>query len=240
MVHLATWVDKDTVAKLAPAKTASSTAPPNKGPQMKAKDKKGLGSNLLLLLSAGADMSYVRLRNQGKTTLVYGAGLGYTIGKRFMVRAGIYGVEKIYAASKADYSLPQPVASNPYLYQIDGRCRVLEIPVTLSYFFGAQKRHRWFAATGLATLLMKTEQYDYQYKSATGVNYTRSYGVSNINKHYFSILNLSAGYQYQVGKRFSLLAEPYLKLPLNGVGLGKVKLRSAGLMLTAGFRPFGR
>lgn len=202
------------------------------------KNKKRLGGNLALLLSAGADMSYVRLSNHGKTTLLYGAGLGYTIGKRWMVRAGVYSVEKIYAASKADYSLPQPAASNPYLYQIDGRCRVLEIPVGLTYAFAGQKQHRWFAGVGLASMLMKTERYDYQYKSATGIQYTRSYGVNNVNKHYFSILSLSAGYQYQVGKRFSLLAEPYIKLPLNGVGLGKVKLQSVGMLVSLAIQPF--
>lgn len=218
----------------------TSTKATSKTALSKAKNKKGLGGNLLLLLSAGADMSYVRLSNQGKTTLLYGAGLGYTIGKRWMVRAGVYSVEKIYVASKADYSLPPQTANNPYLYQIDARCRVLEIPVGVTYSFAGQKNHRWFAGASLASILMKTEQYDYQYKSATGINYTRSYGVRNENKHYLSILSLSAGYQYQVGKRFSLLAEPYVQLPLNGIGLGKVKLQSTGLMVTAAFRPFGK
>lgn len=225
---------------LTKAITASDTAAVTKVTPAKPKDKKGLGSNLLVLVSAGADMSYIRLSNQGKTTLLYGAGLGYTIGKRWMVRAGVYSVEKIYAASKTDYSLPPQAANNPYLYQIDGRCRVLEIPVGVAYYFAGQKHHRWFAGAGLASMLMKTEQYDYQYKSATGVNYTRSYGVSNESKHYLAILSLSAGYQYQVGKRFSLLAEPYLQLPLNGVGVGKVKLQSTGLLVTAAFRPFGK
>jgi hypothetical protein len=222
------------------AKRSSDTTAAAKTALSKAKDKKGLGSHLVLLLSAGADMSYVRLSNQGKTTLLYGAGLGYTIGKRWMVRAGVYSVEKIYAASKTDYSLPPQMANNPYLYQIDARCRVLEIPVGVTYSFAGQKNHRWFAGAGIASMLMKTEQYDYQYKSATGINYTRSYGVRNENKHYLAILSLSAGYQYQVGKRFSLLAEPYVQLPLNGVGLGKVKLQSTGLLLTAAFRPFGK
>ncbi len=225
---------------LAGGKRSSDTTAAGKTALSKPKDKKGLASHLVLLLSAGADMSYVRLSNQGKTTLLYGAGLGYTIGKRWMVRAGVYSVEKIYAASKTDYSLPPQTANNPYLYQIDARCRVLEIPVGITYSFAGQKNHRWFAGAGIASILMKTEQYDYQYKSATGINYTRSYGVRNENKHYLAILSLSAGYQYQVGKRFSLLAEPYLQLPLNGVGAGKVKLQSTGLLLTAAFRPFGK
>lgn len=225
---------------LAGGKRSSDTTAAGKTALSKSKDKKGLASHLVLLLSAGADMSYVRLSNQGKTTLLYGVGLGYTIGKRWMVRAGVYSVEKIYAASKTDYSLPPQTANNPYLYQIDARCRVLEIPVGITYSFAGQKNHRWFAGAGIASMLMKTEQYDYQYKSATGIQYTRSYGVRNENKHYLAILSLSAGYQYQVGKRFSLLAEPYLQLPLNGVGAGKVKLQSTGLLLTAAFRPFGK
>ena len=34
------------------------------------------------------------------------------------------------------------------------------------------------------------------------------------------------------------MAEPYIKLPLSGVGYGKVKLNSGGLLITVGFKPF--
>ena len=42
-------------------------------------------------------------------------------------------------------------------------------------------------------------------------------------------LNLSAGYEYEAGPHWRLQAEPYVKVPLTGVGAGKVQLLSAGV-----------
>ena len=60
----------------------------------------------------------------------------------------------------------------------------------------------------------------------------------NENSHIFSVINLSGGYQYHFSDRFSLMAEPYVKIPLSGVGQGKVNLNSGGILFTAGFKPF--
>jgi len=52
------------------------------------------------------------------------------------------------------------------------------------------------------------------------------------------VLDLSAGYEYTLNKRFSLAAEPYVKLPFSGVGAGKIKLNSAGVLFTLTMKPF--
>ncbi len=54
------------------------------------------------------------------------------------------------------------------------------------------------------------------------------------------MVTLSAGYQRKINNTFSLMAEPYMKLPLSGVGFGKVKLNSMGIMFTVGIAPFGK
>lgn len=51
----------------------------------------------------------------------------------------------------------------------------------------------------------------------------------NANQHLFAVLNLSAGYEYEAGPHWRLQAEPYVKVPLTGVGAGKVQLLSAGV-----------
>jgi hypothetical protein len=42
---------------------------------------------------------------------------------------------------------------------------------------------------------------------------------------------LGAGYGLSINKNFSFSAEPYMKIPLYGVGEGSVKITSAGIML---------
>ncbi len=76
------------------------------------------------------------------------------------------------------------------------------------------------------------------YKTPAGQTYNKDWSNSNQNKHFFSVLDLSVGYQYLMNKQFSLAAQPYVDLPLTGIGAGKVKLNSAGILFTIKAKPF--
>ena len=154
------------------------------------------------------------------------------------MRTGFYFAKKIYNAAPDQYHTPG--GNYPYLTDVDATCKIYEIPVSLSYSFGQRKKHNWFGSVGLSSFIMKKEDYTYNYKTPAGQTYTYYRGVSNENKHYFSVLNLSGGYQYQLNKRLSLQAEPYFKIPLGGVGQGKVKLNSAGILFTLTVKPFAK
>jgi len=52
------------------------------------------------------------------------------------------------------------------------------------------------------------------------------------------VINLSGGYQYHFSDRLSLMAEPYVRIPVSGIGSGKVKLNSGGVLFSLGFKPF--
>lgn len=216
-----------------PDKTAS-----NKTAKVKSKKK----SQFFLFASVAPDVSYTS--NAGKAGALkpaVGAGIGYTYKGKLSIRAGFFTARKEYTAPPAAYHGSASFYSYyPNLESIDGNCKVYEIPVLLSYNFGAAKKHSWFAGAGLSSYLMKKETYTYFYKPiAGGALMNHSYSVTNKNKHYFSVLDVSAGYTRKLGKSFSISAEPYVKLPFSGVGLGKVKLNSAGVMFSVGFTPFG-
>lgn len=215
-----------------------TSASPNKE-----KTKKNIPGNFGITLSAGPDLSFIELNKLGKATLIYGAGLSYQFKKRVTVRAGFYAAKKIYSATPDQYTY-QPGTAYPYLEDINAVCKVYEIPVSLSYNFWQRKNHNWFGNVGLSSFLMKTEDYDYNYKvpySGQGYTYyTYKAAIKDKNKHYFAVLTLSAGYQYNLSKRVSLQAEPYVKLPLAGVGEGKIKLKSAGVLFTATIKPFAK
>jgi hypothetical protein len=115
---------------------------------------------------------------------------------------------------------------------------VYEIPVAVYYDFKQIKNHNWFSSIGLSSFLMKKESYDYLYKTNTGQTWNYVKIISNENKHYLSVITLSGGYKYKLNNRFSLIAAPYLKIPLSGIGLGKIKLNSTGLLFTIAIKPF--
>ena len=204
------------------------------------KTSKKFTSRFGITASAGTDLSYVKIGNLGKNTFLYGAGLSYDISSKFRVRTGFYASSKIYSADKYQYHPPEYSMYYNDLTNIDADCRVYEIPLSLSYAFAKNKNHSFFTSAGLSSLIMKKESYDYYYKNAAGQSYYKNRTLENENKHLFSELGLSVGYQYSPKPWISLMAEPYLKMPLSGVGYGKIKLNSAGVMGTILIKPFAK
>lgn len=196
-------------------------------------------SHLFVTLSAGPDASFASSGKPGKIIPVTGAGIGYSYRERFSIRAGFYNAAKVYTATPDAYNAPLNFYNYyPFLVKVDANCRVYEIPVSLGYHFGARKNHSWFASATLSSYLMKRETYNYSYKtSAWGAVQQREWNMYNRSKHMFSVLGISGGYQRKITERISFIAEPYLRLPLQGVGYGKVKLNSAGVLFSLAVQP---
>lgn len=202
--------------------------------EKKKSQKNKFSSNFGLTFSVGPDMGFVKLNRTGKTTITYGLGLSYNFAKRLTARVGFYVSRKKYQASPDEYHN----TIYPNLTSIDANCKVYEIPLSLTYNFARRKKHNWFGNIGISSFIMKKEDYVYNYKTPAGQTYTYNHSISNENKHLFSVLDLSAGYKYQLSQNISLQAEPYVQIPLGGVGLGKIKLNSAGVLFTATYKPF--
>ncbi len=202
------------------------------------KTSSGFANNFGVSISAGPDISGVHANKIGRLTAIFGVGLNYTVSKNFSIRSGFYISKKIYSVDGNDYNLQGGNTGYGYLENVDANCTVYEIPLKIDYNFKKLKNHNWFVSTGLSSYLMKKENYDYYYKTPAGQLYNKDYTINNKNKHFFSVLSLSAGYQYYLNNQFSIAAEPYINLPLKGVGEGKVKLNSGGILLTLKMKPF--
>lgn len=225
----------DTAAKQEPVITTTDTPVSKK----ESTRKKGFANNFAISLSAGPEYSSTRSFSNGAWRLQYGAGLQYNFSRHFTLRTGFYAGSKVYSAKGSDYH-PPAVFWNyyPNLQKVDADCKVYEVPVNLSYSFAAKGNHHFFAAAGVSSVWMKKETYEYYYKDAAGQERSRKRSISNENNHLFSTAQVSAGYQRQLNSRFSLAAEPYMKLPLSGIGYGKVKLKNGGMLLTVSYKPF--
>src|SRR6185503_1051133 len=162
----------------------------------------------------------------GKLKPAYGAGLGYAFSKHFTIQTGFYVGRKIYTASPDDYYIPDQFVYNyPHLKPIEADCKIYEVPLNFSYHFSPDKKQSWFVSAGTSSLFMKREQYDYYYKSPRTYRDTSSTRIlENQNKHYFSTLNLSGGYERKISEHLTLQVEPYMKIATRGIGSGKVKL----------------
>ncbi len=230
-------VEKQKTIKSDSAATKQKEQPLVKSATKKEKSSKAFANNFAFTVSAGADMSFVDLSYPGKIKPVLGAGAAYTFSNHLRVSSGFYVSKKVYDAEPYQYKFANGT-SYPNLYNINANCNVYEIPLNIYYNFKQQKKHNWFAGAGISSFLMKEEVYNYQYKSNWGTIYSYKKTISNQNKHYFSVLTLSGGYQYKLSNRILVMAEPYFKIPLGGVGDGKIKLNSTGLLFTAAIKPF--
>ena len=235
-----TVVEKEQQPEKAKEKISEATAGKETVQKEKKKTKTGFLPQLALTFSTGPDISYVGDSKPGKTTFNYGAGLRYNISKRLSVATGFYVSKKVYTADSAYYKTPAGFfPANYKVNTIDADCKVYEIPISISYQFANRKKHSWFAGTGLSSYLMKKEIYNYDYKYGYYPTvFHKEYIVNNENKHWFSVLTLSGGYEYKFSNVVSFTASPYIKLPLAGVGFGKVKLNSGGVLFTALVKPF--
>lgn len=217
--------------------SAETTLPKSNQHNLKQKEiKQGRFANeVSLSFSAGPGVSAVG-NNEGKLTLDLGISVHYLFTKHFGVRTGVLVSKKIYSATPGQYYLPGNTYS--YLQKVNANCNVVDIPLNVDYYFNQKGKHNWFVSAGLSSYLMKKESYDYVYKTPAGQTYNKEWVIENQNKHFLSILNLSAGYQYFLSKRFSLTVQPYMDLPLTGIGAGRVKLNSSGILLSVNAKPF--
>jgi hypothetical protein len=124
---------------------------------------------------------------------------------------------------------------------VEGNCNMFEIPVNLRYDFSVNNKRRLFASAGLSSFIMDKQNYECDYISGmNGQPYKYKWSEDSNYTHVMSNLNLSFGYERALGRNFSIQAEPYLKLPLKGLGYGSLKMNSYGLYVTFKYKPLGK
>ncbi len=193
---------------------------------------------ILLGITAGMDLSTVKFAYG--SNIGYNIGLigGYQFGKHWSAYTGIVYTKKNYKLNGSDYHPPKDYWTNMpgvVLQTVEGYCRMWELPVTARYTFNPSAKTAFFVGGGLSSYFMKKQEYEYTYKTGGWAANSTWSDDANLN-HIFSILDLSAGFQRQMGKHISLQAEPYAKIPLGGVGFGNIRLSSFGLNLTVQYR----
>jgi hypothetical protein len=172
------------------------------------------------------DFSTVRFQTMKGVGTTFGVLLGYSFNERWAVETGLSLDEKKYYTAGEYFKVTMQSGYN--LLNVDGTCNMWEIPVNVRYNFNASPKMRWFATAGFSTYLMSRENYTYQYE----YNWTTgdsSWDIHKPSQYWFSIINLSAGFEQRIGKIGNLRLEPYVRIPLSGIGTGKLPILSAGV-----------
>jgi hypothetical protein len=200
--------------------------------------QKGLSVRFLV----APDLSSVGLKDFQRPGTNIGALLEYQFAPRWRVQTGLLRSIKVYESPAARYEwggTTWPVQPE----SVYGRCNMLDIPLNLRYDFALQARpdgrqNRWFASAGITTYVMLREDYSYKYANPDDprINYKAREWSTNTGGYGFSHLNVSAGYERAFGKRLSWQVEPFLKIPLKGVGYYKLNLISTGAFFSLRYK----
>lgn len=217
--------DQQLIAQLtSPSINAPDTAD---SPVKKAKTKRKIP--ISLAISVGPDFNSTNSLVGGKGTAAFGFTVGVGLTKKLAVQTGVIYGAKNYTANSYDYHFSNPNAKN-IIAQIDAACKVLEIPLRASYTVSNNNSRSIELNGGLSSYLMLRENYVFKY-NASANRTDRTIELINANRHFLSVLDLSATYNIKLNSKFGLGIEPYVKIPLSGIGEGNVPLKSSGVSL---------
>jgi hypothetical protein len=115
----------------------------------------------------------------------------------------------------------------------------IDVPVNLKYDFNLKKTSFYLVA-GLSsgTFANETYTYYYNYPALPSPSLQASHSLSSqksFDSFYFGkMLNMAFGYGYPIGRNH-LILEPFLKVPLGGVGAQNIRLGAGGINLRLNF-----
>jgi hypothetical protein len=188
---------------------------------------------IYLGILAGIDATTIKFQKIENAGMSYGALVGYQINKKWSIETGLYSEKKYYYSDGKYFNTSKIyMPPNSEIDNVSGNCRMFEVPVVLRRNLSSGKNSQWFATVGGSTYFMKQQNYKYEiyyYNTGTSHNYSKFY--KNSSNYFFSNLAISGGYIHRLGNFADLRIEPYLKLPVSGIGIGSLPMFSAGLQI---------
>ena len=183
------------------------------------------------------DMSTVEFTHSDKVGFSFGLQIGYRLSQRWSLNTGVLYTKKNYTSQGKDFNPPKGSwLDNVNLDIVEGNCYMFDIPINIRYDLNQNNKQRFFVNTGLSTYIMKKEDYHYYYQYTNGSPGYRHRSSSSTERHWLGIVNISAGFEKNINKKFSVQAEPYLKIPLQGIGYGNMHLNSYGMYFSLKYK----
>lgn len=217
------------IAQRVPADSDKLTEQPQTIKLPKPKTNNGFRPVLSVAVIGAPDVNGISSLNGGKVGANLGVQLSVQLLHKLSITTGVAYAIKRYSATAGQYeSNFRP--STPVTY-IDANCKVLDVPVNVNYQLYIKGDNTLQLGTGLSSYWMLRENYEFEYANNVPSFFIN---VANQNKHILSILNLNATYQRRLGSGINAIVQPYYKIPLTGIGNGRVNLRSAGVAFGVG------
>ena len=188
--------------------------------------------------SYSPDLTSVGLKDFSKPGAAFSLLGEFALLRKLYIQTGVVRTVKRYGSDGGGYIIPDYVTNINTPNYVDGTCKMLEIPLGFRFDITSSDRSRWFAGTGMSSYYMQNEKY--QYKYAKYVHMQKTGWQGKTGWYLFSHINASAGYEYRFSKKLSLMAEPYVHIPIKESGYLKAKLFTAGVWVSVRYTPVFR
>ena len=180
-------------------------------------------------LTGAPDLSTVKMQATKGVGTTWGLILGYSFNSHWAVESGVYLDRKKYYTAGEYYKGEVSIPSYTSLQSVNGNCNMWEIPLNVRYNFNPGSKITWFATAGASSYFMTKQHYAYEVEAGGSAWSGGAWTDSAHSNYLFSVINLSGGFEQRIGRIGNLRIEPYLRIPLSGIGSGRLPIMSAGL-----------
>jgi hypothetical protein len=185
-------------------------------------------------LIASPDVSFIHFQKTSPMGVGGGLLAGYKFNKHLSIETGVlfdsknyYTVGKYFDRSNIPFFKQHPEI---IVNKVNGDCKMIEVPVNIQYTFLSRNKNSWYGDAGISSYFMGREYYNYDL-SDWGNSYQTSLEYNNHIKNWFSVANFGIGYERSLGLKTNLRIEPFIKVPVSGVGTGNLAITSTGLYI---------
>ena len=194
------------------------------------------GGKLTLSVLAAPDVTSSKTSVGTKISSNLGVLLSYPLGKQLSISSGAVFARKLYdygGGPRPEYS----IAAGSW--ELNADCYVIDVPVNVNYQVLKKRDYIVSINSGLSSYFMLKEKYNYRSTDLNGVEQRTAIEINNQNQHIFGIANFSISIDRKVSDKVSVGIQPFLKVPLTGIGNYDYYLRSKGVAVSLSIKPFG-
>jgi hypothetical protein len=199
----------------------------------KKKGKENYRKGFYYGIVAGSGFNITKNKEVKKASWNIGLLGGYHFTKKLSVETGFLFSQKNYTTIGDHFSMKEIGSAMPPAMKVkavDGYSKVIEVPIVINHEFIRNSKGHFFSTAGISSYLLTNENNHY-HTSTNGVE-EMMYGTYKTNRRYLAAsIDLGVGYSKNFGNKNSIRFQPYLQVPLRGVGVGNLQITGAGLRI---------
>lgn len=188
-----------------------------------------------MYLGVVAGPLFDEVKNQGLKKAGFSAGIiaGFQFRNHLSVETGLFYAKKPYYSTGKYFSMDKISSNMPAgmeMLSLEGNNDILEIPLKIKYDLLGREKSNLFISAGITSYINTHEKNNYLVL-INGTQQTMISSYKNKSRSVAATLDFSAGYEHKIGKLNRIRFEPYLQIPLKGMGVGSMPMMSSGLRI---------